>query len=89
MLALALGRTIQELQAVMTPGEFEAWKAYYRLWPFDDYYRFHRPAGMIAASMSGDLEEKLDWLAGDRGKPNVPEAGLNDVDRSVIAALGG
>lgn len=88
MLALALGRTIQELQAAMGQDEFEAWKAYYRLWPFDDYHRFHRPAGLVAASMSGELEAKLDWLAGDRIKaPELTE--ISEVDRSVMAALGG
>lgn len=87
MLALALGKTIGELQASMLPDELEGWKAYYRLWPFDDHYRFHRPAAVIAASMSGDLEDKLDWLAGDR--PKAADAGFNEVDRSVMGALGG
>ena len=73
----------------MTEDEFRSWKAYYRLWPFDDYHRFHRPAGLISASMSGDLEDRLDWLAGDRGKGDDPGSGLSDVDRSVMAALGG
>lgn len=61
----------------MTFDEFLAWKGFYRLFPFDDFHRFHRPAAMIAGSMSGDLEGKLDWLA---PAPQAPARPLKPVE---------
>lgn len=62
MLALALGRTVRELQAVMTAPEFDTWKAFYAAHPFDDFHRYHRPAALISASFGGDYDAKLDVL---------------------------
>lgn len=86
---MALGRTIQELVSTITEDELLAWKEYYRLWPFDDYTRFHRPAALIASAFGGGgdegLETRLNWLDGNRKRPG----GGSTVDRSVISALGG
>ncbi|MFC0677528.1 hypothetical protein ACFFGH_06645 [Lysobacter korlensis] len=70
MLALALGKTIGELQASMGEAEFDAWREFYRLYPFDDLHRFHRPAALMACSgVSGSLdqaiEQRLKWLQPD------------------------
>jgi hypothetical protein len=63
VLALALGGcTVAELQRRMLPGEFHAWVEFYRMWPFDDRHRFHRPAALIAGAMVGDVGKRLDWL---------------------------
>lgn len=86
-LALALGKTVSELASSITEDELESWKAYYRHWPFDDLHRYHRPAAMIGASMSGGYNEKLEMVAGTL--PASAGGGLNEVDRSVMAALGG
>lgn len=52
----------------MTPGEFHAWLAFYRMQPFDDDHRFHRPAALVAHSMNrAEVPELLDWLR--RGIP--------------------
>lgn len=47
----------------MSAAEFESWKAFYRLFPFDDLHRFHRPAAMVAAAWGGKYQERLDFLA--------------------------
>jgi hypothetical protein len=74
----------------MTEAEFASWMAYYRLWPFDDYHRFHRPAALVSASLSGELDAKLKWLGGEApGGTHDAAAGLNEVDRSVFRAMGG
>ena len=82
MLALALGRTIGELQQTLSPDEYAAWLVFFRLYPFDDFHRFHRPAALMSASMSGELDEKLQWLQPSRATPA-------DTDLSVFRALGG
>lgn len=47
----------------MTRGEFLAWAEFYKLYPFDDLHRYHRPAAMTAAAMGGaTVAERLDWL---------------------------
>lgn len=64
-LALALGYTVGELLERLTPGELEGWRAYARLFPFDDLHRYHRPAALIAQHAStkgGDLKKLLDFL---------------------------
>jgi hypothetical protein len=61
---LALGgKTIAEWQAVMTEKEYRSWVEFYRMSPFDDLHRFHRPAALIARSFSGgDVGDLLEWL---------------------------
>jgi hypothetical protein len=53
-LALALGRTIEELQATMSSTEFTDWCAYMRLEPFG-YEVENWRAGMIAAAVCNTL----------------------------------
>lgn len=63
-------------------NEFEAWMEFYRLYPFDDYHRFHRPAALIASRFgNGDIVPYLDFLQPDR-------SGLTDADMATMRALG-
>lgn len=68
--------------------ELQGWREFYRLYPFDDYHRFHRPAALIASADAKDrasaVNAHLDWL---QPKPLVPD--FNDIDLKTIAALGG
>ena len=41
-----------EIEDSMTRDEYESWKSFYRLYPFDDFHRFHRPAALIASMQS-------------------------------------
>lgn len=64
VLALALGKTIVELQQGMTQDEFMSWRSFFNQYPFDDFHRYHRPSGLIATSMSGaDIDKLLAWLS--------------------------
>lgn len=56
-----------------------SWRAFYRLFPFDDLHRFHRPAALVASSMGGDLKSRLAWL-----QPEPPAAGRTDADSNTI-----
>lgn len=60
----------------MTPAEFRAWVDFYVGQPFDDLHRYHRPAALVAASFSGKLEEKLEWLAPSQGSDEYTDADL-------------
>jgi hypothetical protein len=69
----------------MTQPEFMAWIEFYKLNPFDDYHRFHRPAAMIAHKQSGTpMDELLEWL--ERRKP--ASAALSDADMTTMQAFG-
>ena len=73
-----------ELQSCMTEAEWQGWREFYRLYPFDDFHVHHRPAALIARSFSGaDLQPILDFLSPSM-KPDI-----SDVDASIIRALGG
>lgn len=68
----------------MTQPEFLAWVEFYKLYPFDDLHRYHRPAALIGRSMSGaDVDDLLDWLAPDPAHRN-----LSPADRATMKALG-
>lgn len=68
----------------MSYPEFEKWIEFYRLYPFDDLHRFHRPAALIAATMSdGEVQKRLDWLQPDRGSE-----GLSDADMATLRTFG-
>jgi hypothetical protein len=72
----------------MSPVEFQAWIAFYRLWPFDDFHRFHRPAALIASTMgNGEVQPRLDWL---QPPPATTAAapGLSEADRNTMKAFG-
>lgn len=60
----------------MTQVEFERWQQFYLQSPFDDLHRFHRPAALVAASFSGKLEEKLEWLCPPRADDEYTDADL-------------
>jgi hypothetical protein len=84
VLALALHKTIAELRATMPMPEFLEWVEFYRLFPFDDFHRFHRPAALIAQSLGGgDIQPRLDWLQPDRSTE-----GMSDADMATIKAFG-
>jgi hypothetical protein len=89
VLALALGgRTVAEWQACMPQPEFLEWMAFYRLWPFDDFHRFHRPAAMVAnaAAGGGDMTSRLEWLQPDVRA--VDDSQMTDADRNTLSAFG-
>ena len=68
----------------MTQSEYMSWMEYYRLYPFDDYHRHHRPAALIAFSMGGgEIEPKLNWL-----QPPPENDGLLDADIVTMKAFG-
>lgn len=93
VLALALGKTVGELQATMTHKEFESWKEFYALRPFDDLHRFHRPAAVIAHSMGGgkDIGRTIDMLVNERkvieGLEKELAEGFSEADKASIKAL--
>jgi hypothetical protein len=77
------GRTIVEAKRRISASEFQSWRVFYSMFPFDDLHRFHRPAALIALSMSGgEISDKLDWLA-----PDPREAGMTQADRATIRAM--
>lgn len=56
---------------------------FYRLFPFDDYHRFYRPAALISSALGGDMKGRLEWL-----QPDPIEAGWSSADLNTFAALG-
>ena len=75
-----------ELQSTMTHKEFLSWQYFYEEAPFDDHYRYHRPAVLVAQSMSGgDAQEKLDFLV-PKQTENIE--GFSDADLKTLAAFG-
>lgn len=69
----------------MTQREFEAWREFYLVSPFDDRHRFHRPAALVA-SMNGkkmETQDALDWLS-----PEPSFGDLSDADVATVRALG-
>lgn len=88
MLALALGgRTVAEWRRAMAPSEFKAWVEFWKVSPFDDYHRFHRPAALIAYRLGGDMEESLQWLKHDLAESEA-EAGFSAADLNTFKAFG-
>lgn len=75
--------TIGHMRASMTQREFASWAEFYRLFPFDDRHRFHRPAAMVAASMSGKYDDRIEFLS-----PEPQPEGFSKVDVSIMQALG-
>jgi hypothetical protein len=68
----------------MPLAEFHAWIEFYKLYPFDDYHRHHRPAALVAQAMSGgDIQPRLDWLQPDRSADE-----LTDADAATMRAFG-
>jgi hypothetical protein len=71
------GRTIAELRANMTRSEFLSWVEFYKLFPFDDLHRYHRPAALIAASMGGKYEDRIEFLSPEPNQSRFSRADLN------------
>lgn len=67
----------------MSEVEFQQWVEYYRLYPFDDLHRYHRPAALIASGGDGGVQKRLDWLFPDRSTE-----GLTDADIATMKAFG-
>lgn len=70
----------------MTRNEEVSWREFYKLHPFDDLHRFHRPAAMVASSLGGaDVKSRLEWLAPE---PEVIVPGYSAADMATFKALG-
>lgn len=71
----------------MGQDEFLEWVEFYKLYPFDDLHRYHRPAALIATASASPrgtaLEASLDWL-----QPEPRNAGLIPSDISTMRAFG-
>jgi hypothetical protein len=62
----------------MSQAEFLAWVQFYRLYPFDDFHRYYRPAALVAHSMGGgDMKERLEWLQPDPTYSGYSQAEVN------------
>ena len=66
---------------MLTPEELASWRQFYTRWPFDDFHRYHRPAALVCASMSGEIEAALDWL-------QPPTVQHTSADRDLFRAAG-
>ena len=62
----------------MSVAEVASWREFYRAFPFDDLHRYHRPAALVARSMSSSatIQDLLQWLAPDPSLVGVPDADL-------------
>jgi hypothetical protein len=85
VLALALGgRTIAEWKESMEQPEFLTWVEFFKLYPFDDFHRYHRPAALVSTALGGgDVKPRLDWL-----QPEPDVDGLSEADRNTLKAFG-
>jgi hypothetical protein len=67
----------------MTRPEFLCWTEYFRLYPFDDLHRYHRPAASIASAWGGKYEERIEFLA-----PEAIPAGYTKADWVTMKTFG-
>jgi hypothetical protein len=68
----------------MSASEFETWVEFYKMYPFDDLHRYHRPHALLAAvTGGGEVGEYIEWLQPDRAME-----GMTDADRATMRALG-
>lgn len=73
----------------MVQDEFLEWVEFYKLYPFDDLHRIHRPAALIAtagvepAKRMRAIDLAIDWL-----QPEPMNAGLVSSDIAMMRALG-
>ncbi len=77
----------------MPADEFEAWREFYTLFPFDDLHRFHRPAALVASAMvSGDqtqaFRERVKFLQPDPPPPEVLSGRYSEADLRTMRAFG-
>jgi hypothetical protein len=70
--------------------EFVAWIEFYRLYPFDDRHRFHRPAAMVAHAMGGaDVSAILEYLQPSPDPMLMGVGGrFSDADLTTLSAFG-
>lgn len=67
----------------MPADERATWIEFYKLYPFDDFHRYQRPAAFIRSGMAGSYEAGLDFLA-----PEPTMVGLSAADVSMMRAMG-
>lgn len=67
----------------MTADERASWIEYYKLFPFDDLHRYHRPAAFIRSGLVGKFEDALEFL-----QPEPMNEGLIQSDLSIMRAMG-
>lgn len=81
-----MGKFVHEIDA-MPSNEFEAWREFYQLYPFDDFHRYHRPAALLFGRESKDantsVNNALKWL-----QPDPVIADVVDSDLVTLAAFG-
>lgn len=71
----------------MSQAEFQRWFDFYQMHPFDDLHRFHRPAALVAKSMSGgDIENMIEWLHPQYN--NVEDSEFSEADMNTFKAFG-
>lgn len=72
----------------MSQAEFERWFDFYQMHPFDDLHRFHRPAALIARSMTGaEIEDMIQWLH-PKYKEESEDSEYTEADLKTFKALG-
>ena len=72
----------------MSQAEFERWFDFYQMHPFDDLHRFHRPAALIARSMTGaEIEDMIQWLH-PKYKEESEDGEYTEADLKTFKALG-
>lgn len=70
----------------MTQKEFASWVEFWKMCPFDDAGRYHRPAALIANATNGrDIPEALKWLAREL-EPDMQ--GFSEADANTFKAFG-
>lgn len=67
----------------MSQKEFNLWIEFFRLYPFDDFHRYYRPAAFIGAAMGADPVKALDWL-----QPDAAVDGYSLADINTFKAFG-
>lgn len=75
----------------MSVPEHQSWREFYRVFPFDDLHRYHRPAALMAYSASGrgSIEARLKWLAPEPVPvAPMPAGGWSSADVATFRALG-
>lgn len=70
----------------MSASEFQAWKAFYAMYPFDDLHRYHRPAAMVAAAWGGKYKQLIDFLAPEP-EIDMPSSENSKFSKADIATM--
>lgn len=58
-LALALHMTVEDMLERMSATEYQGWKDFFEIQPFDDRARYHVPAAAVSASNGADFRKVL------------------------------